>query len=97
MPISKGTGIATVTFTGTSGNNSVELFVSDVTVPAGASIGFFETSDVTSDNNSEMHAIADIKYSLKSITPGSGFTLVAYSPHRIRGQFKVRYSWAYNG
>ena len=94
--LKKGLGVATLTFN-SPGNNTAEVFISDPNIVSGASIGLFTTNESTVSANAEMHDIAEIRFSVKSIVSGSGFTLTGVSPYRLTGQYKVRYSWAYNG
>jgi hypothetical protein len=50
-------------------------------------------NDITADHNEVEHALAPIQLRATNPIAGVGFTIVATSPHRLDGGFKVRYAF----
>jgi hypothetical protein len=77
-----GTNTASLTLTGLTSFNdtdAIEVWV--------------QGSDTTADHNEVEHALVPIQLRATNPVSGEGFTIVANSPYRLDGDFKVRYAF----
>jgi hypothetical protein len=96
--VSTGTGFSTIDFGAAPGSNEAS-----VAVTGQASILVTSKAEawVMADDTSADHTASDHRYfpALAALTCGTptaatGFTIYARSPHKLTGQWKVRWVWA---
>jgi hypothetical protein len=77
------------------GTNSTSLTVTGLTTfnATDAVEVWVQGSDTTADHNEVEHALAPIQLRATNPVSGVGFTINATSPHRLDGDFKVRYAF----
>jgi hypothetical protein len=88
-------GSATLNFGTAPGSQFASVVVTGQTsiLSTSSIVAYVMASDYTVDNNALIHQIAPVQLTAGYITPGSGFTVFAYSQWNLSNTFMVRWSW----
>ena len=96
--MASGTGTATIDFGAHPGANEAQVTVTGQSAISATSkceawvMADDSTADHTANDHRYLPALA--AFTCGGVTAGTGFTIYARSPHKMRGQYALRWVWS---